>query len=97
MDRHEVRTARQNDEICGTGRCTPPKQKHGHEQDATQLASIPRKVAPKHRLTACVWCVRKCATKRSNRSFRQHLRWKLYESCAVLRVRNTLFELKTLS
>ena len=40
------------------------------------------------------WCVRKCATKGSNRSSRQPLRWKLYESDSVLCVRKTFFELK---
>ena len=40
-------------------------------------------------LTARVWCVQRCATKGSNRSSRQHLRWKLCESYSVLRVRKT--------
>ena len=45
--------------ICGTWRCTgtPPKQRHGREQDATQLAasgSIPTKVTPKLHVTARV-------------------------------------------
>ena len=88
--------------ICGTWRCTsiPPKQRHGREQDATQLASsglIPTKAATKPHVTARVWCVRSCATKRFNRSSRQHLHWILYESYSVLRVRKMFFELKTLS
>ena len=70
--------------ICGTWRCasTPPKRKHGHAQDATQLASsesIPTKEAPAT-FTVRAWCVRRCATKGLNRSSRQHLHWKLYES-----------------
>ena len=50
--------------------------------------------APRYRSRLCV---RRCATKGSNRSSRQHLRWKLYESYPVLRIRKTFFELKTLS
>ena len=79
---------------CGTWRCTstPLKRKHGHEQDATQLASsgsTPIKEVPKAHVTARVWCVRKCVMKGSNRSSRQHLHWKLCESCSVLRARKT--------
>ena len=69
---------------CGTWRCTstPPKQRHGHEQDATLLASsgsIPTTEVPKLHVTARVWCVQRCTTKGLNRSSRQHLRWKLFE------------------
>ena len=55
------------------------------------------KAVPKPDVTGRVWCVRKCATKGSNRSSRQHHRWKLYEFCSVLLVRKTFFELKTRS
>ena len=71
---------------------TPPKRKHGHEQDANQLASsgsIPTEVAPKPHVTVRVWCVRTCALKGSDRSSRQHLRWKLCEPYSTLRVRKT--------
>ena len=61
-----------------------------------QVARYQQKVAPKPHVTARAWCVRKCATKGSNRSSRQHLRWKLCESYSVLRLRKTFFELKTL-
>ena len=52
--------------ICGTGRCTsmPPKRKHEHERDATQLASsglIPTNAAPRPHVTDHVWCVQRCA------------------------------------
>ena len=63
---------------------TPPKRKHGHERDATQLASsgsIPAMVAPKSHVTARVWCVWRCAIKASNRSFHEHHPWKVYEFC----------------
>ena len=88
--------------ICGTWRCTstPPKRNREHERDANQLASsglVPTKAVPKPHVTARVWCVRKCARKGSNRSSRQHLRWKLFEFCFVLLVRKTFFELKTRS
>ena len=78
----------------------PLKRKYGREQDANQLASsgsIPTKVPPKPHVTVRVWCVRRCAIKESNRSSRQHLRWKLCESYSVLRVGKTCFELRTLS
>ena len=63
--------------IYGTVRCTsiPPKRNRGHERDETQLASngsVPTKVAPKLHVTVHVWCARRCATKGSSRSSRQH-------------------------
>ena len=102
-DPSEVKTAREKEikYMWDVGRTsTPPKRRHGREQDATQLASsesIPTKEAPKPHVTVRVWCVRRCAIKGSNRSSRQHLRWKLCESYSVSRVRKTFCELRTLS
>ena len=42
LDTREVKTSGHKEMcICGTGRCVsmPPKRKHGHERDATQLVS----------------------------------------------------------
>ena len=79
LDPDEVKTARQKEMQCSWDNegvmSTPPKRKHGHERDATQLASsgsILTKVAPKSHVTARVWCVRTSAMKETNRSSKQH-------------------------
>ena len=64
----------------------PPKRTHGHERDATQLASsgsVPTEVPPKPHVTALVWCVRRCTIKGSNRSSQQRRPWKLREFLCV--------------
>ena len=71
----------------------PPKRKHGHERDATKLASsgsIPTKVAPKPHATAPVWCVRRCAMKGSIFSATPPLEAQRVSLC-VLCVRKTFF------
>ena len=58
-------------------------------RDATPLASsgsIPTRAAVRPHATAHVWHARKCATRESNQSSRQHL-WRLFEFCSVLDVR----------
>ena len=76
---------------------TPPKRKHGHERDATQLASsgsIPTKVAPKPHATAPVWCVRRYATMSRTDLLSNTAFWKLCEFYSVLRVRQTFFRVE---
>ena len=91
-DPREVKTAREK-EIKYL--CDMEVYEYSTEAEAragTRRNPIPTKEVSKPHVTVRVWCVRRCVTKGSNRSSRQHLRWKLCESCSVLRARKMCFE-----
>ena len=71
---------------------TPPKRKHGHEGDATQLTSsesVPTKVAPNPTLPLASGVYGGVPRRGLNRSSQQHRPWKLYDLDSVFRVRKT--------